>query len=407
MASPGIRKRHSRGCASRDGDGCNCKPSWEARVWSKRAGPDGRGGTVSRSFPSYAAAQGWRTDAEHAKKGGKQPVRATTTTVYEAAERLVREMEDGTVLSSRDRPYRPSTIRSYRRGLGVDPEQRTRAPVRVVEAFGEMKLTDVDKHVIQGYANRLRRDGWDPSTVANCLDGLRVIFRVARDRDELATDPFAGVKLAKPKGRRAAAGSPAEAAALIAAAPEQHRALWATFFYAGLRRGEARALRVRDVDFAADVIRVRGSWDDVEGEMAEGKTDAAERDVPLVVAELRTELRRHVVATGRRDEDLVFGRTASEPFNASTVRREALAAWADAGLKPITPHSARHMFASLMIAAGVDAKAISKWCGHSSIDVTYDVYGHLLDDAAQRAEKQVAAFLAAQQGRPGGLRAVD
>jgi integrase len=404
MPSTGVRKRHSRSCASRDGRDCNCRPSWEARVWSRRAGPDGKGGTVSKSFTSYAAAKGWREDNLHAKARGRLR-RQTKQTVYEAAVRLVREMEDGTVLSSRDRPYRPSTIRSYRRGLGLDPENRERAPVRVVEALGDLRLTDVTKHEIQGYANRLRRDGWDPSTVANCLDGLRVIFRVARDRDELAVDPFAGVKLAKPKGRRERIASPAEAAALIAAAPEEHRALWATLFYSGVRRGEARALRVSDIDLAADVIRVRRSWDDAEGELDDGKTDAAERDVPLIVAELRAELRAHLMRTGRRGEDLVFGRTADEPFIPSTVRRAALERWEAAELRSVTPHECRHTFASILIAAGVDAKAISKWCGHSSIDVTYDVYGHLLGDAAQRAEKQVAAFLAAQQAP--ALRAVE
>jgi integrase len=38
--------------------------------------------------------------------------------------------------------------------------------------------------------------------------------------------------------------------------------VWATALYAGLRRGELQALRWRDVDLEAGVIRVEGSWDD-------------------------------------------------------------------------------------------------------------------------------------------------
>ena len=45
-------------------------------------------------------------------------------------------------------------------------------------------------------------------------------------------------------------------------------ALWATAFYAGLRRGELRALRVRDVDFDAGTIAVERGWDDKEGPIA-------------------------------------------------------------------------------------------------------------------------------------------
>ena len=41
-------------------------------------------------------------------------------------------------------------------------------------------------------------------------------------------------------------------------------------------------------------------------------------------------------------------------------------------------HECRHTFASLMIAAGVNAKALSTYMGHSSITITLDRYGHLM-----------------------------
>ena len=56
-------------------------------------------------------------------------------------------------------------------------------------------------------------------------------------------------------------------AALLAAAPEQDRALWATALYAGLRYGELRALRWENVDLAGGKIRVVESWDDREGKI--------------------------------------------------------------------------------------------------------------------------------------------
>jgi integrase len=53
-------------------------------------------------------------------------------------------------------------------------------------------------------------------------------------------------------------------------------------------------------------------------------------------------------------------------------------AWKDAGLEPITLHEARHTFASMMIAAGVNAKALSRYMGHAGVSITYDRYGHLM-----------------------------
>jgi len=56
--------------------------------------------------------------------------------------------------------------------------------------------------------------------------------------------------------------------------------------------------------------------------------------------------------------------------------------WARAGLVPIGLHQRRHTCAAFMIAAGVNAKALSSYMGHSTITVTLDRYGHLLPEAA-------------------------
>ena len=58
------------------------------------------------------------------------------------------------------------------------------------------------------------------------------------------------------------------------------QAVWATALYAGLRRGEIRGLRAKDVDFDAGVIRVEQSWDDQAGPV-EPKSRAGVRRVPL------------------------------------------------------------------------------------------------------------------------------
>src|SRR5207247_3883998 len=134
-------------------------------------------------------------------------------------------------------------------------------------------------------------------------------------------------------------------------------------------------------------IRVERGWDDDEGEQ-DGKSKAARRTVPII-DRLAPVLASHALATGRNRDDLVFGVAADAPFTPSTVRRGALAAWkaaneravADAAreardpapdelLGPIGLHEARHTFASLMIAAGVNAKALSTIMGHATIAIT-------------------------------------
>ena len=53
-----------------------------------------------------------------------------------------------------------------------------------------------------------------------------------------------------------------------------------------------------------------------------------------------------------------------------------------AGLERFTPHSLRHVFASVCLANGVPITDVSRWLGHRNIQVTY---GHLVPDSWDQA----------------------
>ena len=81
---------------------------------------------------------------------------------------------------------------------------------------------------------------------------------------------------------------------------------------------------------------------------------------------------------------------------AASLYRRADRAWAEAGLaERLRLHQARHTYASFMIAAGVNAKALSVFMGHSSIKVTFDLYGHLMPGTEAEAVALLDRFLAA------------
>jgi integrase len=93
------------------------------------------------------------------------------------------------------------------------------------------------------------------------------------------------------------------------------------------------------------------------------------------------------------DKTLVFGATPVRPFDPAALARRARRAWAPAGLTAITLHEARHTFASLMIAAGVNAKALAVYMGHVSVTITYDRYGHLMPGNEEEAAALPDAYL--------------
>jgi integrase len=95
----------------------------------------------------------------------------------------------------------------------------------------------------------------------------------------------------------------------------------------------------------------------------------------------------------------MFGRLAATPFDPSTVVERAKAAWNESKLTPIGLHECRHTFASLMIGAGVNAKALSTYMGHASISITLDRYGHLMPGNEKEAAGLLSTYLAAGQSR--------
>ena len=62
--------------------------------------------------------------------------------------------------------------------------------------------------------------------------------------------------------------------------------------------------------------------------------------------------------------------------------------------QPITLHECRHTFASLLIDAGANPKAIQTFLGHSKIQTTFDVYGHLMPGSIDEVRSRMDAYIA-------------
>ena len=263
--------------------------------------------------------------------------------------------------------YKPSALRSYQRALTAD----------ILPVLGHLRLSAITRHHLQDLADAITVRGVAPSTVRNAMLPLRAIYRDAKHRDLVATNPTVGLLLPAARGRRERTTRPEEATHLLEALPRDDQAVWATAMYGGLRRGELLALRWCDIDLDQGLIHVRRSWDGSKGPILP-KTHAGSRRVPLpevLRGYLISHRLRHPAAEG---DVLAFGSGPDAPFEPVGLYRRARMAWKRAGLDPILLHECRHSYASFMIAAGVNAKSLSSYMGHASITITLDRYGHLL-----------------------------
>jgi len=317
----------------------------------------------------------------------------------EALRSYVAGMEEGSIRPKRRERYKPNTTRSYERALRVYVEP---------SAIASIKVSELRRRDLQDLADELHAAGLSGGTISNALNPIQAYYRRVIDRDELTYNPSERIDLPIGQSKRPKRiASREEAATLLAALDPVDRPVWATAFYAGLRRGELQALRVCDLDFEANVIAVERGWDRVEG-VIEPKSLAGRRTVPLL-AILRDYLEADLQRSGRSGEDLVFGRTTEIAFYASTIDHRAKQAWKRANkrateeaeqgggppnlLQRITLHECRHTFASLLIDAGANPKAIQQFMGHSKIQTTFDVYGHLLPGSHDEVRERMDGYM--------------
>jgi integrase len=186
--------------------------------------------------------------------------------------------------------------------------------------------------------------------------------------------------------------------------------LWHFLANTGARRGEALALRWRDVDLDAGTVRIRRSAglvrnagesaDISEGDTKSGKPRTVDVD-PVTVAVLRG----HKSARGGlalvlvRDDALVFGDIEGDLPNPEHVSRQfardtkqARAALAD--LPQIRLHDLRHTHATILLVSGEPVHIVSQRLGHASPVVTLTVYAHVMPGNQRQAAEHFARIIA-------------
>lgn len=172
----------------------------------------------------------------------------------------------------------------------------------------------------------------------------------------------------------------------------RHEALYVLALSTGMREGEMLALKWRDVDLDAGVVQVQTTLKLLErGKRMVGKpkTASSRRKVmltPTAIAALKAHRVRQLeerlqAGDAWHSTDLVFTNTignALDPTNLYKYDFKPLIK--KAGLPLIRLHDTRHTAATLLLLFGVHPKVVSELLGHSSINITLNLYSHVLPD---------------------------
>ena len=279
------------------------------------------------------------------------------------------------------------------------------------EVMGKKKLQQIEKADVRKLQAKLVKDGKKPATV-NCAMGLLFqIMKQAKQDGIITVNPCEGIKAIKEKREERAVNTihraltKEEQAAFMEVAKGEWLYNMIDFMLrTGLRSGEARGLRWRDIDWKKGLIHVRNNRtiDEFKRDCDDTpKTETSARDIPMT-ADVREILNRQrqqcrdMFGNVQGLNDPVFKSTrntgvARISLNKTFVRILARMAKSGHGIEAITPHALRDTFATRAIEAGMSPQTLKTILGHSSLAMTMDLYAHVLPDTKREEMEKIAA----------------
>lgn len=269
--------------------------------------------------------------------------------------------------------------------------------------LGSKRLTKLTPADVDSLLSRKLDDGYSLSTVRR----IRAVLAQALAQGErwgLVVRNVAAVTRG-PRDRRREGRSltPEQAQTLLASlSGDRHEALFVTMLALGLRRGEALGLRWVDVDLEKGILTVRHALkrESTGLVLGEVKTATSRRAVNLpaplmttLAAHRKRQIEERLAASVWEDSNFVFTTQTGRPLDPRNIYRSFTNITERAGIGRWHPHELRHSAASIMLAAGVPIEVVSNILGHSSIRITADVYGHILEPQRQQAAEAMAGAL--------------
>jgi len=259
----------------------------------------------------------------------------------------------------------PHTLAAYRRDLA-----QFQRFLRDLARDEEPTLDHLTPRAVRRFVASLAASRFARRSVRRKLAAIKSFARYLTSEGLVATNPTAGLPGPKLEKRLPVFLSTRETERLFDAAPGdtaaavRDRAVLELFYSTGIRLSELTGLRVGDFDFASRTVRVMGKG---RRERVVPFGRAAGDAVKRHIAASGPASRRNAVFTGRKG-DRLSGRTVQR-----IVARE-LAKVSEA--RHLSPHVLRHTFATHMLNAGADLRAVQELLGHASLSST-QIYTHV------------------------------
>lgn len=175
-----------------------------------------------------------------------------------------------------------------------------------------------------------------------------------------------------------------------------------TLAYSGIRKGEAFALKWKDIDFEKGLIRITKalSYSPQDGLYIKEPKNGLSRNVYLDQVTLnalaawkdqqKSLLKRQLLPDSKQ---LLFHNKSNDYFNPSYSNRWMKKVQKEFNLKQISTHGLRHTHCTLLLEAGVPPREVMERLGHLDIEITMKIYAHVTEQAQTKTAERFVNYL--------------
>lgn len=250
------------------------------------------------------------------------------------------------------------------RDTSIDKYKRTIKHIKAL--FGIMQIANLDVVECQTIFNGIDK----PSVKDDCFSLLNEMLNKAVKCRYIDFNPLGAIEIKKHKKKHGIAFTREQEARFVEACKTNYRGLaFLIGLYCGLRRGEILALTTDDIHIEERYIVVNKQMQ--EGKIVPPKTEAGIRNVPIV----------DVLYVCLKDVDFSKHERLF-PIKEHALREHFQNALKASGLDGMgfTIHCLRHTYATRCAENNVNRVVVQKWVGHSTADMTENVYTHVNND---------------------------
>lgn len=283
---------------------------------------------------------------------------------------------------AKERQVSPNTVRAYGRDLEQFVEFLDR------HTGGSWTFATVDRLGIRGFLGELQRRGLAKRSMARALSAVRALYRFLQNEEGLEQSPVRSTKAPRlekhlpgylDRTRTEALFDAAEARVSTDDAGQRDLAILELFYSSGLRLSELTGLNLHDLDLLSDQVKVRGKG-------------RKERLVPLGSRASRVlrrylEVREPLARRQGADKQALFLNPRGRRLTPRSVQRLVHKAFEAIGVDGLKTHSLRHTFATHLLDAGADLRAVQELLGHANLATT-QIYTHTSVERLKKVYQQ-------------------